>query len=172
MTSFVAMEPQWWQTFRDAYRAAAATGKARTPDGGFLAALEPIMTRARASVRSQLSRTRSSLIPRGRKDQRELSSSLEQTLRERLSLAVTKTLVLELAVAGRAGLLKGGTPEERFAFFCECLRDPGFAAPLLARYPVLVRRLQRHCDRLGAGDGGLARPDGSMRIEIATSLFR
>jgi lantibiotic modifying enzyme len=43
-------------------------------------------------------------------------------------------------VASRAGVLKGATPESRFSFFCECLKDQDFAASLLAQYPVLVRR--------------------------------
>jgi type 2 lantibiotic biosynthesis protein LanM len=37
-------------------------------------------------------------------------------------------------------LLEGKTPEARFTYFCDGLKDPGFAAPLLAQYPVLVRR--------------------------------
>ena len=54
---------------------------------------------------------------------------------------MAKTFALELAVAGRHGLLIGGSGEERFAFFHANLVDPQFARSLLEQYPVLVRRI-------------------------------
>jgi type 2 lantibiotic biosynthesis protein LanM len=131
-----AVGPPWWREFWDLYRAAAAP----SAESGFLAAVGPIIAPKAASLRAQLSRGGSSLYPGSEKFVQGLLSSFEETLRERLALAVTKTLVLELAVAGRGRLLKGESPEARFAFFCECLKDPNFAARLLAQYPVLVRR--------------------------------
>jgi type 2 lantibiotic biosynthesis protein LanM len=136
----IAAEPQWWQEFSEIYRAAAATSIKPAPEPGFLAALAPIIARAAAPVRSQLSRSAASLLPNSGEPLHRLMWNLEQTLRERLLLAVSKALVLELGVASRANLLKGGTSAERFAFFCDCLQDPEFARSLLAQYPVLVRR--------------------------------
>jgi type 2 lantibiotic biosynthesis protein LanM len=131
-----AVEPPWWREFWRCYR----TNTASTPETGFLAALGPLIAAKTATLRAQLSGGGCSLYPGSEKSLQELSASFEEALRDRLALAVTKTLVLELAVAGRVRLLKGDTPEARFAFFCECLKDPGFAARLLGQYPVLVRR--------------------------------
>ena len=133
-------EPQWWQQFHAVYRGAVARDEAGAPEKGLLTALAPIIAHVGESLRDALSGGGGSLLPRRRKAVLRLSSSFEQILRDRLSLAVTKTLVLELAVAGRAGLLEGKTPEARFTYFCDGLKDPGFAASLLAQYPVLVRR--------------------------------
>jgi hypothetical protein len=143
LASLSASEPPWWREFWDLYRAALAP----CVEGGLLAAFGPIILAKTASLRGQLSRGGCSLLPSNEKCVLELASSFEIALRERLARAVTKTLVLELAVAGRAGLLKGDTPEERFAFFCDCLKDPIFAPQLLAQYPVLVRR----CIAIAAG---------------------
>ena len=66
---------------------------------------------------------------------------MELGLRERLFDVLSKTLVLELAVARRRKILLGRTAKERFAFFCDCLADADFARALLEQYPVLVRRI-------------------------------
>jgi type 2 lantibiotic biosynthesis protein LanM len=136
LAALSAVEPRWWREFWACYRASTA----HAGENGLLVALHPIIAPKTASLRSQLSCGGSSLYPSSEKSVQELALSFEEALRDRLALAVTKTLVLELAVAGRAGLLKGDTPEARFAFFCDCLKDPAFAARLLAQYPVLVRR--------------------------------
>jgi type 2 lantibiotic biosynthesis protein LanM len=137
LTSSITVEPSWWREFWDIY---SAVGAANAAENGFLVALGPIITRAIAAVDLQLSCSGSTRLMIGGESRERLLSSLAQSLRERLLLAVAKTLVLELAVASRAGVLKGATPEARFSFFCECLKDQDFAASLLAQYPVLVRR--------------------------------
>ena len=38
-------------------------------------------------------------------------------------------------------VLAGNSPQERYAFFCNCLSEPSFAKALLEQYPVLVRRV-------------------------------
>jgi lantibiotic modifying enzyme len=131
-----AVEPPWWREFWDVYSAAAPP----SAESGFLAALGPFIAPKTASLRAQLSSGGCSFYSASERSRQELVSNFEETLRDRLALAVTKTLVLELAVASRARLLKGDTPQARFSFFCECLKDPGFAARLLAQYPLLVRR--------------------------------
>ena len=136
LAALIAVEPKWWREFWGCYRANTASA----PANDLLAALGPLIAPKAASLRAQLSRGGCSLYPGSEKSRQGLAASFEATLRDRLALAVTKTLVLELAVAGRARLLKGDTPEARFSFFCDCLKDPAFAARLLAQYPVLVRR--------------------------------
>jgi type 2 lantibiotic biosynthesis protein LanM len=136
LASRIEVEPPWWRQFSDLYSANTVPAL----EDGLLAALGPIIAAKAARLRSQLSRGGCSLIPERDESLQELSASFEQRLRERLAVAATKTLVLELAVASRARLLKGSTPEARFSFFCECLADPSFAKFLLAQYPVLVRR--------------------------------
>jgi len=162
LASRIAAEPAWWREFRDIYRAAEAGSGMRARGNGFLAALGPLIAQATAKVRAQLSGSRCSLLAGGGAVQEKLLSSVEQILRNRLSLVVTKTLVLELAVARRQRLLKGDTPEARFAFFCECLGDPAFSARVLAQYPVLVRR----CMTIAAG---WEEAIGSMLARIAAS---
>jgi len=136
LAALIVVEPKWWREFWGCYWANTTSAA----ENGFLAALGPIIAPKAASLRAHLSRRGSSLYPGSEKSRQELAASFEATLRDRLALAVTKTLVLEVAVAGRARLLKGDTTEARFAFCCECLKDPAFAARLLAQYPVLVRR--------------------------------
>jgi type 2 lantibiotic biosynthesis protein LanM len=134
------VEPLWWKKFWDLYRVGIGQGKVPAPENGLAVALRPILSQANGNVLSHLSRTPSSLLPVSQDSARLLCASFEQTLRQRLLLVVGKTLVLELGVASRAGLLRGNSPEDRFSFFCACLADHDFAASLLAQYPVLVRR--------------------------------
>jgi type 2 lantibiotic biosynthesis protein LanM len=58
----------------------------------------------------------------------------------RLVFQSTRTLVLELNVARLKGLLEGETPEARFKYFRELLREPAFLLPILREYPVLARQ--------------------------------
>src|SRR5436305_3684145 len=136
LAALIVVEPEWWREFWGCFRASTASA----PANDLLAALGPLIAPKASSLRAQLSRGGSSLYPGSEKSRQGLAASFEATLRDRLALAVTKTLVLELGVAGRARLLKGDTPEARFSFFCACLKEPAFAARLLAQYPVLVRR--------------------------------
>jgi type 2 lantibiotic biosynthesis protein LanM len=140
LTSHITVEPSWWREFCDVYRAARAGNAAPISESGFLVALGPIIAQRMVTVHSYLSRSTSPLLTSDTESSEQLLSSLAQSLRAQLSIVVTKTLVLELGVASRTGLLKGDTSEARFSFFCECLQDSSFAASLLAQYPVLVRR--------------------------------
>lgn len=58
-----------------------------------------------------------------------------------VNLLLSRTLAVELHIAGMEGGLAGETPEERFRGFVARLGDPGELRPLLARYPVLARQL-------------------------------
>jgi type 2 lantibiotic biosynthesis protein LanM len=70
-----------------------------------------------------------------------LSSDFTEQLTHRLVRMAARTLVLELNLARRQGLLDGGTPSERFDFFVRTLDLAG----LFARYPVLARLLDQAC---------------------------
>lgn len=66
----------------------------------------------------------------------------------RLFGMISRTLALELNVARLQGVLKGDTPQERFASYMEYLRQPEYALALLHEYPVLFRQvliaIERH----------------------------
>jgi class II lanthipeptide synthase len=116
---------------------AGYTRSANGEQRGLLNAVLPLAEASRESVR----RTIASLRLADPQQSLPLGDALEATLFRRLFAAASKTLVLELAVARKRGLLKAETPEARYAFFCDCLNDRGFAAALLAQYPLLLPRL-------------------------------
>ncbi len=58
-----------------------------------------------------------------------------------LNLLLSRTLAVELHIAGLEGRLAGETPEERFRSFLALLSPPEELRALLARYPVLARQL-------------------------------
>jgi len=74
-------------------------------------------------------------------DPEGIESLLYPLLARRLAIMVGRTLTLELHVAGHRGLLRGDTPEARFASFVASLRDRETAVSLLAEYPVLARQM-------------------------------
>ncbi|MFI4934448.1 MAG: type 2 lanthipeptide synthetase LanM [Caulobacterales bacterium] len=101
----------------------------------------PLAEAPRRRVRAAIAAAKVAPAPGEQRD--SLIGSLEGGLFARLFEAASRTLVLQLGVAGEHGLLTGESPEDRFAFFCECLRDRTFAASLMAQTPALARRLTR-----------------------------
>jgi type 2 lantibiotic biosynthesis protein LanM len=71
----------------------------------------------------------------------DLAKLFVPALLERLSQALTRTLVLELNVARLKGYLTGDTEKERFTSFVQSLRDRDIALALLKEYPVLARQV-------------------------------
>jgi type 2 lantibiotic biosynthesis protein LanM len=130
--------PLWLQTFRTAY--AKAEQQAQSA-GGLLVAVEPMIEGARNHIDAALRRPASSICPVSAADRAALLASVELGLRGRLLDAISKTLVLELAVASRRKLLAGNTAKDRFAFFCDRLAEHDFARTLLEQYPALIRRV-------------------------------
>lgn len=65
----------------------------------------------------------------------------------RLVRMMSRTMVLELNVARLRGLLRGGSPEERFQSFVQHLRDRDTMLAILREYPVLARQLVLHVDQ-------------------------
>src|SRR5262245_57331839 len=103
---------------------------------GILSAVAPMAQAGRAAVRAAIPAS-------GPADRAPLAHSLEQSLQARLLEACGMLFAVEIGAASKQGLLLGATPEERFDFFCQCLKERAFAKALLARYPVLLRRLRR-----------------------------
>ena len=148
LAALIVVEPKWWREFWGCYWANTTSAA----ENGFLAALGPIIAPKAASLRAHLSRRGSSLYPGSEKSRQELAASFEATLRDRLALAVTKTLVLEVAVAGRARLLKGDRRKRALHFSANASR---------------IRLSPRACwrnTRCSCADVSVSPPTGSKRV--------
>jgi type 2 lantibiotic biosynthesis protein LanM len=133
--------PLWLQTFQAAYDRAGDQKRPVDTADDLLVAVEPIIANARDRIDEALRGPASSIAPAAKDDRAALVASIELGLRKRLFEAISKTLVLELAVASRRKILVGNSSKDRFFFFCKCLADRDFARALLAQYPVLMRRV-------------------------------
>ncbi len=132
----VSKAPDWACRFSSAYTQIPTSQQERR---GLLNAILPLAEAARENVRRAIAS--SSMTPSSPEQRDYLGCILEKHLFDHLFAATSKTLVLELRVAREHGLLAGDTPEQRYAFFCDCLLDRSFAAGLLSQYPLLVRRI-------------------------------
>ena len=74
-------------------------------------------------------------------DPQTIASAFLPNLRMLLSLAINRTMVLELNVARLQGRLQGSTPEERFQDFIQQMRQKQALQVLLEEYPVLARQI-------------------------------
>ena len=106
-----------------------------------MASIEPLLADARRDIYEVLQGAASRLCPTSEEERFALVASFELSLRNRLYDALSKTVVLELAVARQCNVLAGKSPQERFRFFCNCLSEPNFAKALLEQYPFLIRRI-------------------------------
>jgi hypothetical protein len=109
--------PLWLRSFQAAY---ARAEEPKLPIGqadDFLAAVEPVIAIARDRIDAALRGPISGVGPAIREDRAALVASLELGLRRRLFDVISKTLVLELAVASRRKILAGNSSEDRFSFF-------------------------------------------------------
>ena len=129
-------EPAWVKQFRRAYLRAAPSSDASS---GLLVAFLPLLEPARRRVAEEISK--SDMTRRRHGNRESLLQSFENNLFALVITAASRTLALELGVASKRRYLVGRNPEERFQFFCGCLRDPVFSSHLLSQYPVLVRRV-------------------------------
>ena len=84
---------------------------------GVEAAVDPLLRAAHQRIERVLQASGSGTFPAADEDRNALLLSLQAQLRQSLRDCMAKTFALELAVAGRHGLLIGGSGEERFAFF-------------------------------------------------------
>lgn len=74
-------------------------------------------------------------------DPQIMASAFLPNLITSLSLAINRTLVLELHVARLQGRLHGETPTERFQDFIQQMRQKQALQALLEEYPVLARQI-------------------------------
>ena len=108
--------------------------------GGFLEVIRPLLDAAYSELAAGLGAL-AERFPAPPFDPATAGSLLARSLPVPLVLLLTRTLVLELHLAGTAGQLAGATPEERFRSFVDSLRDRRAALGLLRQYPVLARQL-------------------------------
>ncbi|HYG61305.1 MAG TPA: type 2 lanthipeptide synthetase LanM family protein [Thermoanaerobaculia bacterium] len=121
----------------------------RSPTAGFLQAAEPFVRRAREHLRRGLAELAPLPFDPNQTVDRLLLADLPFTLLPMLS----RTLVLELHIAGLEERLEGETPEERLGAFLRELETPEARLALFGEYPVLARLLVEALDRWA--DAGL-----------------
>lgn len=127
-----------WETFDSQYREAQS-------DAAFFAGAErslcdcfwPIVAPALDDLRLRIAAAGGQGLDI---DAEQLIASSLTTLHNRLFSICSRALVAELGAARAKGLLHGETPNERFDFFADCLRNPAFAHAILDQYPVLIRQ--------------------------------
>jgi type 2 lantibiotic biosynthesis protein LanM len=88
-----------------------------------------------------------------------------------LSMALNRTMVLELNVARMEGRLSGSSPQERFVHFVGTLADPDTASAFLLEYPVLARYLVNVLDSWVATRALFARRLAQDLPEIRRTLW-
>jgi len=112
---------------------------AGSPQANFLEAVRPLLDAAYSDLTAGL-RGLAERFPSPPFDPATAGGLLAANLPLPLVRLLTRTMVLELHLAGHAGQLAGATPEERFRSFIESLREPAVALGLLHQYPVLARQ--------------------------------
>jgi type 2 lantibiotic biosynthesis protein LanM len=149
----VAAPPAWIDALIDAQQGASPASHCPLPDdvrdlkmAPFLELMVPLIDRARTALRDDLAALRQpdagALFDPGM-----LEAALFAPIPRRILAQLSRTLALELHVAGLRGLLAGDTPEERYQSFTDRIARPDVAAELLAEYPVLARDIVETLER-------------------------
>ncbi len=132
---------QWLIDFEAKYQRAASCRNPRfaRPELGACDCLWPLINAAVSEVREflALGRARGAALPI---DEELVFDAATGALYGKLFSACARAVVVELGAAHAKGLLHGRTPQERFSFFVECLRDASFSRKILRQYPVLIRQ--------------------------------
>ncbi len=129
--------PDWHTQFEALFQGAVAdlVRPADVPqDAALAAAFSPMVRPARREILEGLV---ASAVPI---DADAIGRDIERAMYQKLFAMGSRALILELAAAQSTGLLQGATAQDRFHFFCSCLKDPAFARAILSQYPVLVRQ--------------------------------
>ena len=128
----------WLDHFHSLYTRARNGVPAVVPLGyGICEGLAPIAEAAVGDVRHFLAQSQGG----PHIDVARLVDGVRPSLYDRLFMACSRAMVVELGAASARGLLHGKTPKERFTFFVECLRNADFSRNLLEQYPVLIRQV-------------------------------
>jgi type 2 lantibiotic biosynthesis protein LanM len=132
---------QWLNDFEAQYRSAGSrlTPRWAHPEVGACDCLWPLINAAIDDVREFLARRRAKRAALQIEEEQVLNGATVQ-LYGKLFAACARAVVVELGAAHAKGLLHGETPQERFAFFVDCLRDTSFSRKILGQYPVLIRQ--------------------------------
>jgi type 2 lantibiotic biosynthesis protein LanM len=112
----------------------------------FLVMLRPLILAGRRRLHEgvQALRARHGELPF---DPQVVDGFMLPALSGRLSMKLTRVMLLELNVARLMGRLSGETTTDRFASFIRLLGDRDFALGLLEEYPVLARLAVENVDR-------------------------
>jgi len=111
-----------------------------SPQVGLLEVIRPLLDAAYSDLTAGL-RELAERFPSPPFDPATAGGLLARSLPWPLLNLLTRTMALELHLAGHAGQLTGATPEERFQSFVDSLCDPAVALRLLRQYPVLARQV-------------------------------
>src|ERR1700726_145112 len=103
-TASIDTQP-WLQTFRTAYDEAERRKPLSDSPTGLLVSVGPLIANARRQINAALQASATGVCPASKESRVALVASFEQSLRSRLYNALSKTLVLELAVASRRNVL-------------------------------------------------------------------
>jgi type 2 lantibiotic biosynthesis protein LanM len=114
--------------------------------GEFLGLVEPILLQARIRLTSQL-RPIAAAHPDLHLDPEHLLALVYPNIVTQVVNIIARSLVLELHAARERGELVGDTPEDRFNYFVQQLRDRSFAIEILRHYPVLARQVMLAIDQ-------------------------
>ena len=106
----------------------------------FLYVLEPLIRQGRQQLEQEVEKI-SQARPKLPFEPKTIVEVLGANLPGNLLSICSRTIVLELQIAGLQGLLIGDTPEKRFYSFIEQLRQPEQILALLEEYPILARQL-------------------------------
>jgi type 2 lantibiotic biosynthesis protein LanM len=117
-----------------------------SPHAEFLQAVRPLLDRAFSDLTAGL-RELAERFPSAPFDPAATGGLLAENLPLSFVILLNRAMVLELHLAGQAGQLTGGTPEERFQSFIDRLRDPATSLEVLGQYPVLARQLAETASR-------------------------
>jgi type 2 lantibiotic biosynthesis protein LanM len=156
LAAHVETRPPWLLQLERAWTTAATAAAAPFPlaaslpegsrQAGFLEAIRPLLDAAYSDLTAGL-HALVERFPQPPFDPATVGGLLARNLPRPLVLLLTRTMVLELHLAGLAESLAGATPEERFQSFIDALRDPAVALSLLGQYPVLARQLVETASR-------------------------
>ncbi|WP_405142221.1 type 2 lanthipeptide synthetase LanM family protein [Sphaerisporangium sp. NBC_01403] len=130
-----AAEAPEWATVTE--RVLAMDPGARTAPDGFGSIVRPFAAHAERELAERLPPSR------GTVEVEAVLDAFVQQLSARLVRTASRTLVLELHRARKAGRLGGATPEQRFADFVRLHSTPSGLTGLMSEYPVLARLLAR-----------------------------
>jgi class II lanthipeptide synthase len=144
VSNLLAVQPpgQWLTDFEALYHNNSTSPSAWRFAGqelGVCDCLWPLINSAVADVRGFLAHCRvndAELLV----DEEQFLEGAIIGLYGKLFTSCARVIVAELGAANARGLLHGSTPQERFVFFVECLRDTSFSRGILEQYPVLVRQ--------------------------------